>query len=91
MDRGDPLKKEMTTHSSVLAWEIPWTEEPGGLQSGTAKESDNLVNKQQQYTHTHTHTHIFFIHSSVNRHLDCLHVLSIVNSATSNIRVHVSF
>ena len=29
----DPLKKEMATHSSVLAWEIPWTEEPGGLQT----------------------------------------------------------
>ena len=29
----DPLKKEMATHSSILAWEIPWTEEPGGLQS----------------------------------------------------------
>ena len=29
----DPLEKEMATHSIVLAWEIPWTEEPGGLQS----------------------------------------------------------
>ena len=29
----DPLEKEMPTHSSILAWEIPWTEEPGGLQS----------------------------------------------------------
>ena len=29
----DPLEKGMTTHSSVLAWRIPWTEEPGGLQS----------------------------------------------------------
>ena len=28
----DPLKKEMATHSSTLAWRIPWTEEPGGLQ-----------------------------------------------------------
>ena len=28
----DPLEKEMATHSSVLAWKIPWTEEPGGLQ-----------------------------------------------------------
>ena len=28
----DPLEKERTTHSSILAWEIPWTEEPGGLQ-----------------------------------------------------------
>ena len=29
----DPLEEEMATHSSVLAWRIPWTEEPGGLQS----------------------------------------------------------
>ena len=29
----DPLEKEMVTHSSILAWEIPWTEEPGVLQS----------------------------------------------------------
>ena len=28
----DPLEKEMATHSSILGWEIPWTEEPGGLQ-----------------------------------------------------------
>ena len=31
--RGDPLEKEMAAHSSILAWEIPWTEGPGGLQS----------------------------------------------------------
>ena len=29
----DPFEKEIATHSSLLAWEIPWTEEPGGLQS----------------------------------------------------------
>ena len=29
----DPLEKEMATHSSILAWKIPWAEEPGGLQS----------------------------------------------------------
>ena len=29
----DPLEKEMAAHSSILAWRIPWTEEPGGLQS----------------------------------------------------------
>ena len=33
LDWEDPLEKEMTTHSSTLAWKIPWTEEPGGLQS----------------------------------------------------------
>ena len=31
--REDPLEKEMATHYSILAWRIPWTEEPGGLQS----------------------------------------------------------
>ena len=36
----DSLEKEMATHSSILAWEIPWTEEPGGLQSMGHKESD---------------------------------------------------
>ena len=33
LDREDPLEKEMATHSSILAWRIPWTEEPGSLQS----------------------------------------------------------
>ena len=36
----DPLEKEMVTHSSFLAWEIPWTTEPGGLQSIGLQESD---------------------------------------------------
>ena len=33
LDWEDPLEKEMATHSSILAWRIPWTEEPGRLQS----------------------------------------------------------
>ena len=36
----DPLEEEMATHSSILAWEIPWTEEPGGLPSIGLQESD---------------------------------------------------
>ena len=36
----DPLEKEMVTHSSILAWRIPWTEDPAGLQSMGLKESD---------------------------------------------------
>ena len=31
LGQEDPLEEEMATHSSILAWEIPWTEEPGGL------------------------------------------------------------
>ena len=37
LGREDPLKKEMAALSSVLAWRIPWTEEPGGLQFGITK------------------------------------------------------
>ena len=36
----DSLEKAMATHSSILAWEIPWTEEPDGLESMRLKESD---------------------------------------------------
>ena len=36
----DTLEKEMATHSSILAWEIPWAEEPGGLQCMGLQESD---------------------------------------------------
>ena len=40
----DPLKKEMATHSSIIAWEIPWTGEPGGLQSmGPQRVGHDLV------------------------------------------------
>ena len=39
LDWEDPLEKEMATHSSVLAWEIPWTEEPGRLQSMGSQKS----------------------------------------------------
>ena len=42
LGREDPLEKEMATHSSILAWRIPWTEELGGLQSTGCKESDTI-------------------------------------------------
>ena len=46
----DPLKEEMATHSSILAWKMPWTEKPGKLQSmGSQRAGHDLA-------HTHTHT-----------------------------------
>ena len=38
LGQEDPLEEEMETHSSILAWKIPWTEEPGGLQSMESQE-----------------------------------------------------
>ena len=50
LDREDPLEEEMATHSSILAWRIPWTEKPGGLQSmGLQRDGYDLATKQQPY------------------------------------------
>ena len=47
----DPLEKEMATHSSTLAWRIPWTEEPSGLQSTGSQSRTQLTD----FTHSLTH------------------------------------
>ena len=58
LDWEDPLEEEMATHSSILAWKIPWTEEPGRLQSVGLNESD---------TNEHTHIHCpYFIQCSIS-------------------------
>ena len=51
LGQEDPLEEELQIHSSFLAWEIPWTETPGELQSMGSQESDTT-----EHTHTHTHT-----------------------------------
>ena len=52
MGQEDSLEKEMATHSSILAWEIPWTEETGRLQfMGSQRVRCNLRTKQQQPDH----------------------------------------
>ena len=56
LGQEDPLQKEMATHSSILAWKIPWTEEPGGLQSMGSQSQTWL----SDWTHTHTHTHTWY-------------------------------
>ena len=52
----DPLEKEMATHSSILAWRIPWTEEPGRLQSLGSQRV-----RHDRATNTHTHTYIYIL------------------------------
>ena len=39
----DPLKEEMATHSSILSWRIPWTEEPGGLHSNMIEHASDFL------------------------------------------------
>ena len=47
LGQEDPLGEGMENHSSILAWKIPWTEEPGGLQSIGQKELDTKASEQQ--------------------------------------------
>ena len=49
LGREDPLEKEMATHSSILAWRIPWTEEPVKLQSEELQESDTTEQLNYYY------------------------------------------
>ena len=59
LGREDPLEKEMATHSSILAWRIPWTEELGGLQSTGRKESDTT--ERLHFTSQHMYMQSRFI------------------------------
>ena len=62
LDWEDPMEEGLATHSSILAWRIPWTEEPGGLQSvGWQRARHNWV--------TNTHTHTLKSYCSVQRGL----------------------
>ena len=44
LDQEDPLEKEVVIHSSILSWEIPWTEEPGGQESMESQSQTQLSN-----------------------------------------------
>ena len=58
----DPLAKGMTTHSSILAWRIPWTEEPGGLQSIESQRDKTEQLTLSDNTNTNNDT-AWFLHS----------------------------
>ena len=64
LSRDDPLEEGMATHSSILAWRIPWTEKPSGLVHKVTKSRTQLKlfnagahARARAHTHTHTHTH----------------------------------
>ena len=73
LSREDPLEEGMATHSSILAWKIPWTEEPGGVQFMGPQKVRHDWALEHTYTHrrltlnlfTFTEYHHNFLHSSL--------------------------
>ena len=63
----DPLEEGKTTHSSSLGWRIPWTEEPGGLQSMGLQNRTRLTNKAQ-YNSWPNRCHIMLKHAHIQTH-----------------------
>ena len=57
LGREDPLEEEMATHSRILAWEIPWAEEPGGLQSKGSQRVGHDWAIEHPHTHSYTKLH----------------------------------
>ena len=68
----EPLEKGTATHSSILAWRIPWTEEPGRLQSRGLKQLDMTERLSFHFTYTHMHALITHTHHSHRRMLSGL-------------------
>ena len=97
-----PLEEAMAAHSSILAWRIPWAEEPGGLQSMGSQSQTRL---KQLSTHT-IHVpgihwflslsgiplygcHSLFIHSTADEHLGCFWVLTFTNKTSMDISIQI--
>ena len=57
LGREDSLEEDMATHSSILAWRIPWTEEPGGLQSRGVAKSQTRLKRHSVCVSARAHTH----------------------------------
>ena len=85
LGQEDPLEKGMTTHSSTPAWKIPWTVEPGRLQS------IGLQRLRHDWVTCIPHLIFPFIYGYINGHLGCFHILTFVNDAAINIGVQISF
>ena len=81
LGREDPPEKEMSTHSSILSWRIPWTEEPGGLLSmGMQRVRHDLSNKQQWHQ-VDSYCFVFYL---FNKIFDCTvkHLSSLIRDQT---------
>ena len=86
----------MATHSNILAWEIPWTEDPSGLSSPQYLKELDIETKQQQQQQQQQQQHSIvcvyhslFFHLPAEGYLCCFQVLAIMNKAATDVCVQV--
>ena len=70
LGQEDPLEKEMAIHSGVFAWKIPWTEEPGGLESAGSQEPDMTES-------LNTHMHVIHLYAFFSEMFNCSNLFPI--------------
>jgi len=75
LGQEDPLEEGMATHSCILAWRIPWTEESGGLQSTGSQRVGHNWAHVHACSHSHTHTHVIIIQQWFASHRQRLYIL----------------
>ena len=90
LGREEPLEKEMATHSSILAWRIPWTEELGGLQSTGRKELDTT---ERLHFPVHKSISLFrlsYVYFSYSMYV-CIHTLTNIVKLYNLLHVDVNY
>ena len=82
----------MAIHSSILAWRIPWTEEPDGLQSMGSQSQKRLSARAHTHTHTHTHTGIVSYAEVVyiRQHLSTVEMIFEISFVGATLEIHSS-
>ena len=73
-----PLEKKVATHSSILAWKIPWTEEPGGQYSSWGRKESDMT--ERSLSLSHTHTHIYMYSDSSNHNIELTRIIKVIPS-----------
>ena len=86
LGREDPLEEDMATHSSTLAWRIPWTEEPGGLQSTRSQRvRRDLGTNQQKQQVPHISIQTVFVYTYCM--LACMFRVNFIYGETSHLEI----
>ena len=91
LHREDPLEKEMTTHFSIFAWRIPWTENPGGPWGCKELDTTEQLRLWLHTFHTCYKIHIYSLTQMIWNHLQCLTVSFLTSESIVDFSISVTY